>query len=827
VKALWWRLCRCVNRWPAPALIVAAALAALGGWRATRLELRTGFADLLPPNQPSVVELHRVAAATRGLANVFVVLESPDVGALRRLADALLPRLEALGPPAVESAEDGVRETRAFLLPRAGLFASEAQLDQLLDDIKAHERWAFQRSIGADLSEPPPPLDAASVRRSLAGPDLDQLRRFPDGYYQGPAGGGRQALVVIARAAIAEGDLTGARRALQQIQQRVAATMSARPADAALVKVGYAGDLVTGLAEYSLVRDDLLDVGSVGLALVLAVVVLFFRGPGPLLALGATIGVGVALTFAVADFAIGHLNVATAFLFSIVAGNGINFGILFLARYVEERRRGCAADAALYRALSRTWAPTLTAACAAAAAYGALALSSFRGFREFAIIGAAGMLLCWLVSYTLLPALTVVSERVRYRWLDRRPEGDGRVGWGFERPFVSLVAAAPRAVAIGGVGLALVGVVAGALYAKHDPLEYNMRRLQSDPGATTELYRISTLAASIVGASAEGAMVVVTDDPRDTPPAAAALRRTRDAAPPDAKPFQAVHTLYDFVPPDQPRRLVQVQELARRLRRARERGAFSDEEWGQLAPMLPPADLHPFGVADLPAPLTRAFTTRDGVAGRLIYIEPTAGRNDSDLHYLLLWADAFRETRLPDGRVVRGSGRAVIFADLLQSTFEDMPRAILLSLGLTAGAVLLLFRRVRPSAWVLATLAVGLCWMAGVLFAARIRLNFINLIALPITFGIGVDYAVNLLGRYRAAPEAGIIPAMRGAGGPVVLCSLTTSLGYLALLRSHNQAVRSLGLVAVLGEATCLLAAMVVLPASLRWIELRSGGRKA
>jgi predicted RND superfamily exporter protein len=56
----------------------------------------------------------------------------------------------------------------------------------------------------------------------------------------------------------------------------------------------------------------------------------------------------------------------------------------------------------------------------------------------------------------------------------------------------------------------------------------------------------------------------------------------------------------------------------------------------------------------------------------------------------------------------------------------------------------------------------------------------------------------------------------------VILCSLTTSLGYLALLRSHNQAVRSLGAVAVLGEVTCLIAALLALPAALVWHTQRA-----
>jgi predicted RND superfamily exporter protein len=51
------------------------------------------------------------------------------------------------------------------------------------------------------------------------------------------------------------------------------------------------------------------------------------------------------------------------------------------------------------------------------------------------------------------------------------------------------------------------------------------------------------------------------------------------------------------------------------------------------------------------------------------------------------------------------------------------------------------------------------------------------------------------------------------------LCSLTTTLGYLALLRSINQAIRGLGMLAVMGEVACLFAAVLVLPAALVWLE--------
>ena len=56
----------------------------------------------------------------------------------------------------------------------------------------------------------------------------------------------------------------------------------------------------------------------------------------------------------------------------------------------------------------------------------------------------------------------------------------------------------------------------------------------------------------------------------------------------------------------------------------------------------------------------------------------------------------------------------------------------------------------------------------------------------------------------------------------MVLCSMTTTLGYLALMQSVNPAVRSFGLTAVFGEMACLSVVMVVLPAVLILIESKA-----
>jgi predicted RND superfamily exporter protein len=247
----------------------------------------------------------------------------------------------------------------------------------------------------------------------------------------------------------------------------------------------------------------------------------------------------------------------------------------------------------------------------------------------------------------------------------------------------------------------------------------------------------------------------------------------------------------------------------------------SDDEWRKLKDVIPPRDLVPYGLANLPDSIARPFAEKDGTRGRLVVIEP-APNGSTDLRYLLRYSDSFRETRLPSGKIVRGSGRAVIFADVLKSVVHDIRRAVALSLGLTVFAVLVTFRQGRLHALtVLFALLVGVAGEVVFLYGANVKLNFLNFAALPITFGIGVDYAVNVVQRYRADGSRDILAALRTTGGAVVLCSLTTTFGYLALIGSHNRAIRSLGVIAVVGEVSCLLAAVTVLPALWLLIERR------
>jgi hypothetical protein len=176
----------------------------------------------------------------------------------------------------------------------------------------------------------------------------------------------------------------------------------------------------------------------------------------------------------------------------------------------------------------------------------------------------------------------------------------------------------------------------------------------------------------------------------------------------------------------------------------------------------------------------------------------------------------------------------LVFADVLRAIEQDGPRATLLSLCGVVALVLVAFglgkrsvRSLRDAGWVLASLGVGVLWFGGLAGALQLRLNMLNFIALPITFGIGVDYAANVFQRRRLDQARSIGDVVRTTGGAVALCSLTTIIGYSSLLVARNQALISFGLLAVLGEVACLAAALFALPAFLRWRELAEEARAA
>jgi predicted RND superfamily exporter protein len=165
------------------------------------------------------------------------------------------------------------------------------------------------------------------------------------------------------------------------------------------------------------------------------------------------------------------------------------------------------------------------------------------------------------------------------------------------------------------------------------------------------------------------------------------------------------------------------------------------------------------------------------------------------------------------GTPPRVAGSIPLSTDLAHAIMSDGARASVIAFAGVFLVVVLLLRLRRATLYVIAALLIGVLWLAGATHVLGIRINFANFIAFPITLGIGVDYAVNVVSRYELDGKRDMLAAVRSTGAAVALCSLTTIIGYSSLLMAQNRALYLFGLLAVLGELACLSVALASLPA--------------
>lgn len=794
--------------------LLAGALVAAGSIPLIRnLGLNSDFTALLPEDKPSVQDLEKVRGRVGGLSTLTLAIQSRDVEAMQRFAADLVPRLEGLDDENLRSVDWNVAAYEQFVRDHAHLYASMEDLVEVRDSLE--QRLEYERAranpfyVQLDDEEPPDPREIVERLKRKAEEGERRMERYPGGYYIHPD---RDLLAIFLRTDIRGGDVESIERLIAKVEREVEALGPGSYAPD--LKVEYAGDVLHQREEHDAIARELVMATGITIAGVLLVIFLFFWRLRAIPLIGLPLMVPVLATFAIAELAVDYLNTSTAFLGSIVIGNGINPFIIWLARYFELRRGGMEVDASVAETHRSTWAATLTASLAAAIAYGSLIITDFRGFQDFGIIGGVGMVLCWLGTFTLTAPLAVVSERVRPLFSEARSARRGFYGILFAKG----VFGAPRAILIVSVVLGVVGAALVGLAIVRDPIEYDFRKLRSVRQESSLASRLNGRIKEIVGGAGVGQGIALLVDDRDhVLPLAAELERMREE---EGAPFGRVRTVHDLLPDEQEAKIAVLNEIRDLMADARRYA--DDEERAELDAHAIPEDLAPLAPEDLPESVARSFRERDGTVGRLVIVEQDPGYSLWDGRYLVDWAKALRRVRTEDGERPPLVGRAPVFADMIEVIWVDGPKAIGASFAATVLLVLVAFRRGRERLLTLGALLLGIVWMAGTMAAFGMKLNFLNFVAFPITFGNGVDYAVNLMRRYEVEVDVAgndgqesVRTAVEESGGAVVLNSLTTIIGYTSLYTSANLALNSFGAAMAISEITCVLAALLTMPALL------------
>jgi predicted RND superfamily exporter protein len=799
------------------------------------LGFKPDFAELLPDHKDSVVEMRRVSKRLPGITSLTVTAEIADgknEAALVKFVDTVVPKLEALGQPWVERVEWGSQETKTFFDKNKLLFAKTEDLQKARDEVVGRYEYEVQKQAGMLLDDSdantPPPISAASIRDRLTGktpgkaepevakPDPAKTQHS-NGYYMSADG---KFAAIVARTS-----LSSKKDRLEFIKKVRAIIEETQPKtfDSSM-EVGFTGDLIISGEEYDAIVSDLNEVGIAGVLGVLIPVLLFFLRIRTVIVMAGSLLVGLLWTFGLTYFTIGYFNTATGFLTTIIAGNSINYGIMYMARYIEARRdEGLDVEASILAAHT-TWLATLSSSATAMVAYGALILTDFRGFKHFGIIGGYGMLICWIATYLFLPPMLAATERILPAYYPSKEKSKIRGYYGIL--FAKLAFGAPRLLGTIGVLTGLVAIGMSYRYLTSDPMEYDMRNVRNDIRNKSAAVALSVRAGSLVGRMSQDGMAIMTDRLDQVPMLETELQKRYDEAPEKLKPFEKIVTIASLIPKDQEAKIPLIEEIRKIVQKAHRRGFIPEKDWGEIAPYLPEGDIKTIGIGDLPEKVARSFTEKDGTRGRIVYIVPKSGESVWDAHYLMRWADGFRKTTLPTGEVIKGSGRAVIYADMIKSIVEDAPKPIFVAVIGVIVIILIAFRGSSRALGVFIPWLFGVSMLVAFLYLKNVKLNFLNFIVLPITFGIGADYSHNLMQRYLAEKGQNLERVFIETGGALVLCSLTTSIGYIALMFSINKGIASFGVAAAVGELTCLLSSVLILPSFLVLLNKRNQAKE-
>jgi len=111
--------------------------------------------------------------------------------------------------------------------------------------------------------------------------------------------------------------------------------------------------------------------------------------------------------------------------------------------------------------------------------------------------------------------------------------------------------------------------------------------------------------------------------------------------------------------------------------------------------------------------------------------------------------------------------------------------------------------------------------MVGTMEMSGLQITLLNIMAIPMIIGIGIDYGVHIVHRYQIEGNSSHKKVFASTGRAVFLTSITTMVGFGSLWFATYRGLGSMGIALFIGVGTCFLATVFVIPALLG----RSGKR--
>lgn len=168
---------------------------------------------------------------------------------------------------------------------------------------------------------------------------------------------------------------------------------------------------------------------------------------------------------------------------------------------------------------------------------------------------------------------------------------------------------------------------------------------------------------------------------------------------------------------------------------------------------------------------------------------------------------------------VRLTGEVPLAHEEVEAATDGIGLAGSIALLLLAMVLVFGVRSLRVVLATFAMLAMGFAWTISWAILSLGEFSTLSIIFLVMFFGLGVDFAIHYALRVQEAlghPDDSVLPeqaAAGHAGGPIALCTLTSSIGFLAYMATDYRGLAELGFISAGGMVIALLLTFSVIPA--------------
>jgi len=605
-------------------------------------------------------------------------------------------------------------------------------------------------------------------------------------------------------------------------------------------RVRLTGPVPIANEEFATVQDGAV-VNGIGTVLVVLVILwLALHSPKIITAVFATLFIGLSITTAAGLFLVGSLNLLSVAFAVLFVGLGVDFGIQFSVRYRSERFKNDDLRKALEQAADYCAVPLSLAAMATAAGFLCFLPTDYKGVSELGEIAGIGMLVAFLGSITVLPALLRLLN----------PPGEKEpVGYAFLAPVDRFLEDYRVAIIVGTLAIVIAGLPA-LFYLRFDFNPINLRNPNVESIATfLDLRKDPNTGANAINvmANSEGeakkiegrlskvpeVLRVMSLDsfiPSDQPAKLRLIAQGAkvlepalnpdqiDAAPADAENVEALKGTAESL-----RKLADDAKgadakgpgaaAARRLAEALSRLANGDQATREktqeifvsslkiaLAQLKIALQPQPVSLKTLPPELVQSWKTKDG----LMRVEalPRGDPNDNETLRKFASAVLAAEPNAIGGPVsILKSGDTVVRAFIHAGLFALVVIGVLLWLAL---------RRVTDVLLTLVPLLVAGAVTLEICVLIGMPLNFANIVALPLLLGVGVAFKVYYVTAWRAGRTNLLQSSLTRA---IFFSALTTATAFGSLWLSSHPGTASMGKLLALSLVTTLAAVLLFQPA--------------